>query len=375
MSKPKQTPAHSARHAIPSLELLVGVLSGAEHDLDSGQFYSHLAEAVCRVADMRRAVIFRYDDASRRVRAAGGHGVDLDAFADSHISVESSPEAALALADERVIEICPPERHRISPEFAELVGDHALIYVPIAAGGRWHGVIIAEPEPNVSPLDDVRRDLLWTLGKTLALVSVARIATFHGERARQLEERIDLARDVHDRVVQRLFGVSLAVSADSPIEGEARRRIAEEVQTALVELRSALQRPLGRTSRTTATTLAAELERLSSKHPDLNLRVDGEIPALPEHLEALAQSVLTEAVRNARKHANPTALIVTACREDGVFVLEVSNDGVSAHRRGGAPGMGLRLAALEALQAGGVVEFGERENGHWRVRLAVPEAP
>jgi len=66
---------------------------------------------------------------------------------------------------------------------------------------------------------------------------------------------------------------------------------------------------------------------------------------------------------------------VAAVLEDGVFVFEVSNDGVSAHRRGGAPGMGLRLAALEALQAGGVVEFGERENGHWRVRLAVPEAP
>ena len=35
-------------------------------------------------------------------------------------------------------------------------------------------------------------------------------------------------------------------------------------------------------------------------------------------------------------------------------------------------GMGLRLAALEALQVGGVLEFGEREPGWWRVRLAVP---
>jgi hypothetical protein len=34
--------------------------------------------------------------------------------------------------------------------------------------------------------------------------------------------------------------------------------------------------------------------------------------------------------------------------------------------------MGLRLAALEAIQAGGIVEFGEREPGIWRVRLAVP---
>jgi hypothetical protein len=35
--------------------------------------------------------------------------------------------------------------------------------------------------------------------------------------------------------------------------------------------------------------------------------------------------------------------------------------------------MGLRLAALEALQIGGLVEFGELEPGEWRVRLAVPQ--
>ena len=34
--------------------------------------------------------------------------------------------------------------------------------------------------------------------------------------------------------------------------------------------------------------------------------------------------------------------------------------------------MGLRLAALEALQSGGVVEFGERDPGIWQVRLVVP---
>ena len=80
--------------------------------------------------------------------------------------------------------------------------------------------------------------------------------------------------------------------------------------------------------------------------------------------------MLAEAVRNAHKHARPTAVDVTLREADGTFVLEVANDGVRerAHRSG----MGLRLAALEALQIGGIVEFGEREPGTWRVRLAVP---
>jgi signal transduction histidine kinase len=231
-------------------------------------------------------------------------------------------------------------------------------------------VIVAEPEDG-APLDDTKRDALWLLGKTIALAAMARIATFHTERARQLEDRIDLARGIHDGVVQRLFGVSLALSA--PLDDEERARCGAEVQIALEDLRSALQRPLGRASRQTATTLKAELERLCVEHADLGVRVEGDVPDLAPSLEPLAQSVLTEAVRNVRKHARATSLVVRVRRSDGLFVLEVANDGVAAQRRGGPAGMGLRLAALEAIHAGGVVEFGERAPGTWQVRLAVPE--
>jgi len=370
MESPNTPQTSGARDAVPALELLVEVLSAGE-DADQELFYSRLAEAVCRLAGMRRAVIFRYDETSRRVRAAGAHGISLETFADEHISVESAPTAMTALEEDRVIEVRPPEPHRVAPEFAELVGDHPLVYVPIAAAGRWPGVIVAEPLAEVTPLDDERLEVLWTLGKTLALVAIARIATFHGERARQLEDRIDLARDIHDRVVQRLFGVSLALSA--PLDDEARARCADEVQIALADLRAALQRPLGRAPRETGTTVAAELERLCAEHADLGLRIEGDVPDVPPQLESLMQSVLTEAVRNVRKHAHASSLVVRVRHEDGLFVLEVANDGVAARRRKGPPGMGLRLAALEAIHAGGVVEFGERAPGSWQVRLAVPE--
>jgi signal transduction histidine kinase len=373
--RPSTKPSQ-ARGTIPAVELLVEVLAGPGRDVDQELFYSHLAEAVCRHADLRRAVIFRYDDASRRVRAAGAHGVDLAPLRDAHISLEAAPLAAVALTEDRVVEVRPPEEHWVSPQFASLVGDGPMIYVPIAAGNRWPGIIMAEAHVGAPPLDDARRDLLWTLGKTLALAAMARIATFHGERAQQLEDRIDLARDIHDRVIQRLFGVSLALA--SPLSDEARLRCGEEIQIALADLRSALQRPLGRTSRATGTTLAAELERLAHEHADLGLRVDGDIPPVPPQLEPLAQSVLTEAVRNARKHSAAQNIIVRVHREPDLFVLEITNDGVSEGRARdgtGPPGMGLRLAALEALHVGGLVDFGERTNGMWQVRLAVPVGP
>jgi hypothetical protein len=55
---------------------------------------------------------------------------------------------------------------------------------------------------------------------------------------------------------------------------------------------------------------------------------------------------------------------------DGTFVLEITNDGVQKH--GEPAGMGLRLAGFEALQAGGLLEFGSRDGDRWQVRLVVP---
>jgi signal transduction histidine kinase len=89
-------------------------------------------------------------------------------------------------------------------------------------------------------------------------------------------------------------------------------------------------------------------------------------------LEPLLQSVLAEALRNVRKHAPAQVAIVRVRREPKLLVLEVENESATA-RAPGPPGMGLRLAALEALQAGGVLEFGERAPGRWQVRLVVPE--
>jgi signal transduction histidine kinase len=230
-------------------------------------------------------------------------------------------------------------------------------------------VILTDRLLSSPPLDDSDRNLLWTLGKAAALASVARIFSVQFETARQLEQRIDLAREIHEGVIQRLFGVSMALDGEGELPAQARERCASETQAALSELRAALQRPLGRDPRATQTTLVAEVERLASAHPELGLELEA-AAEVPASLEPLAQSVLREAVRNAHKHAQPTRVTVRVRDAEGAFVLEVVNDGVRRMPR--RAGMGLRLAALEALQSGGVVEFGERESGIWQVRLVVP---
>jgi signal transduction histidine kinase len=353
----------------PALELFVDVLLPADQDDVSDDDFNRLAGALCRVTGMDRALLVLYDDARRRVRAVGSHGVPLERLQGRHVGLELAPVARQALAEDRVVQVSGGEGQWVSDEFLDLVEGRSLVCVPIAASGRWIGVMLVDPGSD-EPLEADQRDLLWTLGKTLALAITARAATHSRERARQLEERITLARDLHDSVVQRLFGLSLALGSAAPLEGEARARCVTELNLALGELRTALQRPLGRPSRPTGTTLAHELERLQGAHPDLRLTVEGEVAEVPEQAEALAQSVLAEAIRNARKHADGERVVVRVQRRDGTLVLEVENDAPESTPKPSA-GMGLRLAALEALNLGGIVEFGRQASGTWLVRLVV----
>src|SRR5579875_113293 len=366
---------------IGALDLFVEVLSQSDRDPGhptSDGFYDRLCEAVCRLARMRRAVIFRYDPAGRRVRAVGAHGMSIAPFADAHVTVESAPIAAEALRHDAVVEAVGDVRDQAPAEFAAILTEPArLVCAPMAAGGRMIGVILADRLMSEPELTDADRRLLWTLGKAAALASVARSVSTQFERASALEQRIDLAREIHDDVIQRLFGVSMALDGEGDLPADARARCAAETQTALGDLRTALQRPLGRAPRATGTTLRAELARLQRVHADIGLVLTaGDEVSVPPELEPLAQSVLAEAVRNAAKHARPTRVAVRVGRADGAFSMEIVNDGLGDAPPGRArAGMGLRLAALEALGAGGVIEFGERGTGPervWQVRLVVP---
>jgi len=356
---------------VGAIEFLADVLATSEEEGRADDFYGRLAEATTSLTSLERAVIFRYDSARRRVRVAGTYGLDLDFLADSFITAESAPIARQALEQDRVIEVSEDLDRQLPREYIDRLDLSGVVCAPMVARRRWIGVILGDRGPHDAPLDEVEREFLWILGKTAALASMARVATRQHDKAQQLGQRIDLAREVHDRVIQRLFGISLALSGDQAFDDETRRRCAEEVQSALADLRLAVGRPLGRPTQRTKTTLSAEVQRLRHAHPDLGIQFDGPAPLVaPAALEPLAQSVLTEAIRNAHKHAKPSRVGVRTSTRDATFVLEVTNNGVRGRAR--RTGMGLRLAAFEALQAGGLLEFGQRKEDTWQVRLVVP---
>jgi signal transduction histidine kinase len=361
---------------VQALEVMSDLLLGIGEGSPPDAFFSSLCDAICRLTSMKRAVLFRYDSARRRVRAVGAHGIELERFADLFVTIDSVPVARQALLEDRVLEVrgVADVNFDMPASLREILEDVCIICTPMAAGERFVGVVLSERAADVPEMEESERHLLWTLGKAIAMASVAREVTAYDERSRQLQQRIDLAREIHEEVIQRLFGVSLALSREELLDTETQQRCALEVQRALGDLRTALQRPLGHSSRPTALTFPEELERVRGLHPELEIVLEGAAAEeVPADLEALAQSILVESVRNAIKHADATRIDVALAVADGTFTLAVRNDG--AHLpSGGRGGVGLRLATLEALQHGGVLEYGEAEPGSWQVRLVVSSA-
>jgi signal transduction histidine kinase len=355
--------------ALDAIVELLGALDGGAGRSGS-EFYDRLCEACCRVASMQRAGLLLYDDARQLVVPVGTHGVEPGLFAEVYGTLEETPIAQVALSEDRVVEVTGDLERWVPGRYAQLGGVQTLTCVPVSAGGRWLGVIFADRGGSRFELTDEERHVMWTLGKTAALAASVRIATSQHGRARLLQARIDLARELHERVVQRLFGISLVLGSEGPLSDEARRRCTDEMHAALADLREALSRPLAPPSIDTGATLREELARLGRHYKDLPLELAWEEGVeVPADVEPLAQAVLAEALRNADKHAKPTSVRVSVGRMDGAFALEVRNDGALGTSRG--TGMGLRLAAVEALQRGALVEFGP-EGEDWRVRLVVP---
>jgi signal transduction histidine kinase len=355
---------------VEPLEVFVELLTDIDMHTSPTEFYDRICEAICRLTTMRRAAIFMADAARRRVRAIGSYGIGFEQLSGIRPTLVNTPIAQRALLEDKVVVVSDRIEEAVPTEYAKLLGITTLVCTPLSAGGYAYGVICADRGGGRFELSDGERHLLWTLGKTAALVAAARNVTRQQERMRRLGERLDLAREIHESVLQRLFGVSLALGAEQPLDRAERERCRIEMQEALADLRRALERPLAPLPPETSTTLAAELDRVR-RSPGMVVDVDwrGE-SSVPADLEPLAQSVLAEALRNIAKHANPTRVEVAVSRDEKDFVLEVRNDG--ARPGDSAPGMGLRLAAFEALQQGGAVESGPVEEDGWRVRLVVP---
>jgi signal transduction histidine kinase len=357
--------------AIEALHLFTSLLGEMETATPEapGAFYNRLAEAVCQLGSTRSAVVFVYDDVARRVRVVGSHNLDIRLFDGHVLDVEIAPITSRALSLDQVLE---GRADDVAEPYRSMLGLEHLVCVPLAAGGRGFGVILAEAVAEQA-LSDAERDALYSLGKVCAVALSARLATRTQVDARHLADRIDLAREIHERVVQRIFGVVMALQSGVVLGSEDQDRCGAELRAALDDLREAMGRPLAATPKQVVATLREELERLVDAGGDGGLRVRWQPDVtIPPPFEPVSQSVLGEAIRNARRHADATHIDVAVTGDADTLALEITNDGVGPDEAAAGAGMGLRIAAFEALQHGGSLTFGPTGAEHWHVRLVLP---
>ncbi|WP_439939084.1 sensor histidine kinase [Nocardia sp. N13] len=230
---------------------------------------------------------------------------------------------------------------------------------------------------------------LVALTTPLMLLLNRRLSRSARERERLLEaavrasdaERLRIARDLHDGVVQDLAGSSMALST---LAARSDGRLAEELQdvgrslrVSMRSLRSLLVEIYPPDLHTAG--LAAAVQDLVAPLAADGVHVDADISGDEDASAAavaLVWRVAQESVRNVARHARASRMSLTVHREADLLVLEVVDDGAGFDpgATAGDEHFGLRAAGSLVREHGGSMEVDSTPGSGTMVRVEVPLA-
>ena len=213
------------------------------------------------------------------------------------------------------------------------------------------------------------------LGTYLRSLDRARVRSVDDARR---EQRLRLARDLHDFLAHEMTGIVLAAQAGQ-LDGTDPPRTFRQIEEAGVRGLDAMDQALR--------LLRAETDQPPSSLAEVRAVVDRfeasstaevtcelDLPEPRPEVAATVHRVVVESLTNIRRHApNATSVRITVTREEADVVVAVTDDGDgdgrSADRRGGT---GLSGLARQVATAGGTFTAGPVAPGGWVVRVAVP---
>jgi signal transduction histidine kinase len=259
----------------------------------------------------------------------------------------------------------------------------SFLGVPIVARGSVIAAFYLTDKEGADEFDASDQRLIETLAAHAA-VAIENVRLL--ERSRELsivEERNRLARDLHDSVSQKLFGLVLSAEAAATMvgrddaAGEQVARLGELAQEALTELRELIfeLRPPSLEEEGLAATLRKHVDMLRRIHGrDIELRIAGAASCPPES-EAEVLRVAQEALNNALRHAEAERIELRMEARDGRLVVTVADDGVGFDP--GAPGVRSRRLGLTSMEErarslGGALAVVSRPGEGTTVTLEVP---
>jgi signal transduction histidine kinase len=275
-------------------------------------------------------------------------------------------------------------------------GDTLLVGIP-AGVALLAGFVVA---PGSGSVTNVVANLL-VVAFTLLIGAVFRVRrdqnALLAERNRELEalreaetrsaiveERMRIAREVHDAVGHSLVAITLQARAGlrrlerSPERaGQALREVESLASRALEETRTAVATIRNGTEVAalhpppTLAGLPDLVESMRDSELDVHLAVEPAAQDLAPRLQSAAYRIVQEALSNAAKHARPAHADIRIALAGGVLTVEVADDSPNAAPAAGE-GSGLRGMRERAEQLGGSLEAGPAPHRGWRVRARLP---
>lgn len=259
-------------------------------------------------------------------------------------------------------------------------GRSAAMALPVRAGDQVLGALSVYRSADAPLFTDAER----AMAADFALQAGVAIQLAQGradrERLALVDDRARIARDLHDHVIQRLFGTGLslqAIAARTPDAADAIAAQVDAIDAAIGEIRTAIFALASRTAsggelRHRVLDVAGDATP-GLAHPPV-VTFAGPVDLLVTG--ALADDVLAvvrECLANAARHARATRVEVSVAVDDDAVVVTVDDDGVgvpAAPRRAS----GTRNLDERAARRGGSFELAARSEGGTRARWTAPVA-
>ena len=205
-------------------------------------------------------------------------------------------------------------------------------------------------------------------------------------KARATEERLRIARELHDALGHHLSlisvqaGVALHVNEELPEPVRASlTAIKQSSGEALTELRSVLE-ILRQEGERAPRSPASSLDRIddlvsqaAAAGIDVHTETEGDVHPLPFGVDVAAFRTVQEALTNVARHAGQASATVRLDYGDDELTVEVDDDGNGAAATS-TPGSGKGVVGMRerAAALGGELEAGPKPEGGFRVRARLP---
>ncbi|WP_433216464.1 sensor histidine kinase [Microtetraspora malaysiensis] len=260
----------------------------------------------------------------------------------------------------------------------------ARLWVPLAVVGGAATAVATGPPEGWDPVRMLTVAAVWTVVAVVAarFAHTRRRLMEREAAARVVQERLRIARELHDVLSHSLASISLQagvglhlVDRQPEQAREALRGIRQISTDALAQARAALA--VVRTPGEETAPGLADLEELIATVRGSGLSVEADIDldhrAVPEVIGSTAYRVVQEALTNVMRHAGDGAHARARLRcVDGRLEIDVTDDGVSATGPVGPPGHGLRGMAERVSAVGGEMRAGATPGTGFTLHARLP---